>query len=97
MPLSTASDFFDSSSTSLVAPYDEVTVVSQRSLNALLQKAFDEIPALHKVGFKAPAEGGDDKDADTFSGFDAVFDAPKIELQLSTESKPLMVIYTNAN
>jgi hypothetical protein len=85
MPFSSASDYLDTSPTSLVAPYDEVTVVSQRSLNALLRKAFDETPALHKVSYKAPPDG--DEDNGDFSGCDLIFDAPKIELQISTENK----------
>lgn len=84
MPFSSAPGYVDTSPTSLVAPYDEVTVVSQRSLNALFKKAFDETPALHQVSYKAL--NGDD--GDDFSGCDIIFDAPKIELQISTESKP---------
>ncbi|KAF5310921.1 hypothetical protein D9619_007750 [Psilocybe cf. subviscida] len=84
MPFSSASKFLDVSPTSIVAPYDEVTVVSQRSLNALLKKAFDETPALHKVSFKAPPAGEDDDD---FSGCKVIFDAPKVELQISTENR----------
>lgn len=66
---------------SLIAPYDVVTVISQRSLNAHLQRAYDATPLLQSASFKPPAEEEDD-----YSGFDVSFDAPKVELQLATES-----------
>lgn len=66
---------------SLIAPYDVVTVISQRSLNAHLQRAYDATPLLQSATFKPPAAEEDD-----YSGFNVSFDAPKVELQLATES-----------
>ncbi|KAF5318714.1 hypothetical protein D9619_010771 [Psilocybe cf. subviscida] len=72
---------------SLIAPYDVVTVISQRSLNAHLQRAYDATPLLQSASFKPPAEEEDD-----YSGFDVSFDAPKVELQLATENKIVVLL-----